>query len=49
MNIGKPKRVIEVEPTSVPIPESLPESAPSEGSPTEVAPVGVPAEDLAKA
>ena len=28
MNIGKPKRIIEIEPTSVPLPETIPDPDP---------------------
>ena len=30
MNIGQPKRIIQVEPVSVPLPEFVPEPAPAE-------------------
>lgn len=30
VNIGQPKRIIQVEPVSVPLPEFVPEPAPSE-------------------
>lgn len=42
MNIGRPKRIIEVEPVSLPLPEPLPMPAP-ETAPT---PDPVPAEPL---
>jgi hypothetical protein len=37
MDIGRPKRIIEVEPVSVPLPEELPdlEPAPAELAPSE--------------
>jgi len=37
MDIGRPKRIIEVEPVSVPLPEELPdlEPAPAEPAPYE--------------
>jgi len=36
VNIGQPKRIIQVEPISVPLPEFVPEPAPAE--PTRVPP-----------
>ena len=42
MNIGRPKRIIEVEPVSLPLPEPLPMPAP-ETAPT---PDPVPAEPV---
>jgi hypothetical protein len=41
MNIGEPRRTIEVIPTTVPIPEELPMPEPARGDP-EPAPVPVP-------
>jgi hypothetical protein len=38
MNIGRPKRVIEVEPTSLPLPEVVPAPAP-EPAPVDPVPV----------
>ena len=37
MDIGRPKRIIEVEPVSVPLPEEIPdlEPAPTEPAPSE--------------
>ena len=37
MDIGRPKRIIEVEPVSVPLPEELPDldPAPAEPAPSE--------------
>jgi hypothetical protein len=46
MNIGEPKRTIEVEPTTIPVPEELPIPEPAHGEPEpepELVPVGVPA------
>lgn len=44
MNIGEPKRTIEVVPTTVPVPEELPLPEPAHGEPERVpVPVGVPA------
>lgn len=43
MNIGEPKRTIEVEPATLPVPEELPIPEPARGEPEpELVPVGVP-------
>ncbi|MEX0754772.1 MAG: hypothetical protein WD739_01300 [Actinomycetota bacterium] len=46
MNIGRPKRVIEIDPGTLPVPETLPDPvAPSEPRPVEPVPADpVPAE-----
>jgi hypothetical protein len=41
MNIGEPKRTIEVVPTTIPVPEQLPMPEPSHAEPEPV-PVGAP-------
>lgn len=38
MNIGRPKRIIEVEPTQLPVPETLPEPLPESEPDREPAP-----------
>ena len=38
MNIGRPKRIIEVEPTQLPVPETLPEPLPASEPDREPAP-----------
>lgn len=46
MNIGEPKRTIEVIPTTVPVPEELPMPEPAKGEPEPELvpiPVGAPA------
>jgi hypothetical protein len=44
MDIGEPRRIIEVEPASIPVPETIPiperEPAPSEPAPSEPARTG---------
>lgn len=42
MNIGRPKRIIEVEPASIPLPEHLPDALPAPE--TTPAPDPAPAE-----
>ena len=43
MNIGEPKRTIEVEPATLPVPEELPIPEPARGEPEpELVPVGIP-------
>jgi hypothetical protein len=43
MNIGEPKRTIEVVPTTIPVPEQLPMPEPSHAEPEpEPVPVGAP-------
>lgn len=42
MNIGEPKRTIEVEPATIPVPEELPVPDPAHGEPEPaLVPVGV--------
>lgn len=44
MNIGRPQRTIDVEPTTLPIPELIPVPGPAPGEPEPVlVPVEVPA------
>jgi hypothetical protein len=44
MNIGEPKRTIEVEPATLPVPEELPVPEPARGEPEpELVPAGVAA------
>lgn len=44
MNIGEPKRTIEVQPTTLPLPEELPIPEPATGEPEPaLVPAGVPA------
>ena len=38
MNIGRPKRIIEVEPAQLPVPETLPEPLPTSEPDREPAP-----------
>jgi len=38
MNIGRPKRIIEVEPAQLPVPETLPEPLPASEPDREPAP-----------
>lgn len=43
MDIGQPKRIIEVEPTSLPLPDpAYPMPAPAEPAPAEPAPADLP-------
>jgi len=45
VNIGRPTRIFEIEPTSIPIPETMPlEPAPAPAEAPPVAPATVPAD-----